>query len=917
MVDWRGRERSANVIDARRRLGWSKISPLPVGIPLSDAEFGPAFQRFDQQEADRLEDKLNDALNSLMPLDQASNPRAVNTTVPRRPAAQPRKIAGNPSIDRTKAPRSNADPIGSSLPYRDFVERMNLPFEVNTLDGSMPRVIAPLADGYRPVAFDDPRLAPENFVGGSQGKGNALGGTTVDPRVISTIIAEAIGGGYDGMLAVANVINNRARKSGKDPLDIVKAPSQFEGYSNPGKGVSGALKDPAVRARVEQMWNGVVNATLPDPTNGGTMFHAKNSTPYWASAENKYGTQNIGGNVFYLGNKPRPVSPEVPPRRPDTPTVQTAQAADPGTSAVNAINSVLMATGQNPIGDVNAYATPGTAVPVAPTIARPSLPTTSVPIPLKTQNAVPASTGPTIKAYDVTGKTWGDFRAPQSQSQGDPRLNLGTVQQAANTEAAQLKARLQTALSSPPSGLTTRKVQSVAIDPKTGSVVGAAAPPPTLQASLEARAAQLRATAPSDPVYTRTTSPTPTQAQLVALRDPRLPAPTIPLPSPLPLTNLVANGRALSGDTGGLAMSATPRVGDSDAANASRLPLNEIMAAPGGAGYYSTAALGLGASGADWLPRATTMRPTVRTAAAAPTQAQLQALRDPRTTRALPAPAPPYGRTVASTERRTITAPNLSATLAGLAGVAIPPTIPRPPTVLPTQSQLQAMRDPRQPVVPQRLTPSAPGMLSPGSVPGFGMAEVEQIGLPLSAYVDPRSGRRVTGEAALPSVPLPRPRPTQLQPTIQPRPVGAVPPDPMPRFARPGGYPMIADPPTGSTPIADLVDQLNSPGAQFLAWLNNESLEGRRHPMIRAVIGMPQVPRPAVGRGGPLARLFGNNASIGARPMVAGIPGVGAVATRPGNPGNPVVTTNDGRQGYAGDDGHTTEIQRLLGYGRF
>jgi hypothetical protein len=124
----------------------------------------------------------------------------------------------------------------------------------------------------------------------------------VDPRVIDTIIAEAGGSGIDGMRAVAAVINNRANSRGLTPAQVVAQPYQFEGYSNPGPGALRSESDPAVRAQALQAFNDIVSGAVPDPTNGGQFYHADYITPYWASAENKNGTVNIGGNVFYLGN---------------------------------------------------------------------------------------------------------------------------------------------------------------------------------------------------------------------------------------------------------------------------------------------------------------------------------------------------------------------------------------------------------------------------------------------------------------------------------------------------------------------------------------------------------------------------------------------------------------------------------------
>ena len=143
----------------------------------------------------------------------------------------------------------------------------------------------PAPEGFAPY-FPPSRLGPSS-------------GLT--KAVIDTIIAEA-GDDPDGQAAVAAVILNRARKQGKTPDQIVKQKSQFEGYENPGYGSQKAKKDPKVRARAEDVFRGVASGAIADPTGGGTMFHADSMTPYWSKAENKNGTVNIGGNVFYKGS---------------------------------------------------------------------------------------------------------------------------------------------------------------------------------------------------------------------------------------------------------------------------------------------------------------------------------------------------------------------------------------------------------------------------------------------------------------------------------------------------------------------------------------------------------------------------------------------------------------------------------------
>ncbi len=124
--------------------------------------------------------------------------------------------------------------------------------------------------------------------------------------VINTIIAEAGGDGRKGMEAVAWAIANRAAKGNKTPEQVVKAKGQFEGYSNPGSGSRKAQQDPNMVAKAKDIWDKVQSGSIPDPLQGGTMFHSSNISPYWADAENKHGTVKIGNQTYYLGGSALP-----------------------------------------------------------------------------------------------------------------------------------------------------------------------------------------------------------------------------------------------------------------------------------------------------------------------------------------------------------------------------------------------------------------------------------------------------------------------------------------------------------------------------------------------------------------------------------------------------------------------------------
>ncbi|HHV66738.1 MAG TPA: hypothetical protein GXX48_03705, partial [Ochrobactrum intermedium] len=123
---------------------------------------------------------------------------------------------------------------------------------------------------------------------------------------INTMIAEAGGDGPVGMLAVANVIRNRAERRGKSIGDIVRAPSQFEGYYAPGEKAVQAQQNPQVRAEAEKILRGVLAGELKDPTQGADHFHAGGVNPDWASK--MPATTRIGGHVFYNSQPGRNVA---------------------------------------------------------------------------------------------------------------------------------------------------------------------------------------------------------------------------------------------------------------------------------------------------------------------------------------------------------------------------------------------------------------------------------------------------------------------------------------------------------------------------------------------------------------------------------------------------------------------------------
>lgn len=112
-----------------------------------------------------------------------------------------------------------------------------------------------------------------------------------------TIAAEAAGEGENGMIAVGNVIRNRAERRGKSLADIVREPDQFTGYAQPGAGALQILQDPDQVAKIDGIIDRMAAGELPDITGEADHYHAKSVNPDWASRMPK--TAEVGQHLFY------------------------------------------------------------------------------------------------------------------------------------------------------------------------------------------------------------------------------------------------------------------------------------------------------------------------------------------------------------------------------------------------------------------------------------------------------------------------------------------------------------------------------------------------------------------------------------------------------------------------------------------
>lgn len=104
--------------------------------------------------------------------------------------------------------------------------------------------------------------------------------------VCRVVMSEAMGEPYEGMLAVAQVIRDRAISWGLTVTEVVTAPSQF---APPYKG---EISDEVIMAVDAVFIEGVSLMEFPV-----THFHADYVSPHWA--ENKVSRGNIGRHLFY------------------------------------------------------------------------------------------------------------------------------------------------------------------------------------------------------------------------------------------------------------------------------------------------------------------------------------------------------------------------------------------------------------------------------------------------------------------------------------------------------------------------------------------------------------------------------------------------------------------------------------------
>lgn len=131
-----------------------------------------------------------------------------------------------------------------------------------------------------------------------------------DETLIYTILGEARGEGVEGMVAVANVIRNRA-DSGlypSDPVDVVLQPWQFSTNNTEANGGNQAAtrrdapRGSALYRQAERIVELYIEAAEPptDLTGGSLYYHVTGlNWRYASSVTTRWGTTTIGRHTFY------------------------------------------------------------------------------------------------------------------------------------------------------------------------------------------------------------------------------------------------------------------------------------------------------------------------------------------------------------------------------------------------------------------------------------------------------------------------------------------------------------------------------------------------------------------------------------------------------------------------------------------
>ena len=183
---------------------------------------------------------------------------------------------------------------------------INLPLVLSLTLQSLPAKAAPM-DAF-PVLFPAvlPLIpsVPRNVQGSGIGAIHGLLRRSDEERIIvETLLMEAVGDGYEAMVAVGEVIRNRSVLFHKDFKEVCLAPYQFSCWNDTERAKKFLEDHRQYYALAEKAWKASEFTSL---VGGATDYHADTMTPDWANAYQK--TAGIGAHIFYKRtSSPRPI----------------------------------------------------------------------------------------------------------------------------------------------------------------------------------------------------------------------------------------------------------------------------------------------------------------------------------------------------------------------------------------------------------------------------------------------------------------------------------------------------------------------------------------------------------------------------------------------------------------------------------
>jgi hypothetical protein len=113
--------------------------------------------------------------------------------------------------------------------------------------------------------------------------------------VVETLMMEALGEGFDGMVAVGEVIRNRTRLFGRQAAEVCLMPKQFSCWNDPQRAESFLEKYRDRYLAAQLAWVVSEHSAL---TQGATDYHTDTIHPYWADAYRL--ATRIRSHLFYV-----------------------------------------------------------------------------------------------------------------------------------------------------------------------------------------------------------------------------------------------------------------------------------------------------------------------------------------------------------------------------------------------------------------------------------------------------------------------------------------------------------------------------------------------------------------------------------------------------------------------------------------